>query len=71
MSAFVIFGINYKLSSKMFLDVNIPICLGVVSWENYKTGNPSLPFYAKQYSVYNYDDGFPWISLRIGIGVRI
>ena len=70
-AAFVIPGINYKLSSKLFLDVNVPICLGVTSLENYNNVNPSLPFHSQKYSEFNYDAGFSWMSLRLGIGVRI
>lgn len=71
MSAFVIPGINYNLSSKFFLDANAPICVGVASMDGYTISNPNLSSIYQQTNLFNFEGGIPWISFRIGIGVRI
>lgn len=70
-SAFVIPGINYKLSHKVFLDANVPICLGMATSYRSKVINPNMSATSQRESLFSYDGGIPKISFRIGIGVKI
>lgn len=70
-SAFVIPGINYKLSPKVFLDANVPICIAMASSYRKRVVNPSLPAIYQRESMFSYDGGIPKISFRIGLGVKL
>jgi len=69
--AFITPRINYFLTSKLFLDVNIPICL----FDNYilteSSDNPAIPISQRDISSYNFNQFPKFISGRIGIGIKL
>jgi hypothetical protein len=63
--------LTYFLSSKLYIDLNIPICLlhGFVYSTN--TENPSIPINQRTVTTYNLNPFAQAISGRIGIGVKL
>ncbi len=63
--------ISYFLTSKLFLDVNIPICL----FDNYlnieSSDNPAVPISQRDISSLNFNQFPKFISGRIGIGIKL
>ena len=59
------------LTSKLFLDVNIPICL----FDNYilteSSDNPAVPISQRDISTYNFNQFPKFISGRIGLGIKL
>ncbi len=68
---FVTPRITYFLTSKLFLDVNIPICLfdNFISTES--TDNPAVPISQREISSYNFNQFPKFISGRVGIGLKL
>ena len=69
--SFITPRITYFLTSKLFLDVNIPICL----FDNYilteSIDNPAVPISQRDISTYNFNQFPKFISGRIGIGIKL
>jgi len=70
-SAFVVPGVNYNLTSRFFIDANAPVCLGIAAFETTKSKNTALPLAAQNSSIFNFDGGVPMVALRLGVGLRI
>lgn len=68
---FVTPRITYFLTSKLFLDVNIPICLfdNFISTES--IDNPAVPISQREISSYNFNQFPKFISGRVGIGLKL
>lgn len=68
---FVTPRLTYFLTSKLFIDVNIPLCFFDMYYHTDKENNPSLPISERTNSTYNFNQ-FPKIfSGRIGIGIKL
>jgi len=71
MRAFVTPRICYFLTSKLFLDVNIPLCIFDTFYYDGKEDNPALSLLERTTSTYNFSQ-FPKVfSGRIGIGIKL
>lgn len=69
--AYVIPRINYAISSKLFVDLNIPICIADMYFERNSKTNPNLLPQDQKNSTGNFD-GIPKLySIRIGVGLNI
>jgi hypothetical protein len=63
--------LTYYLSSKFFLDINIPICFFDGYFLIDKENNPALPIQERTISTFNFN-GFPKVySGRIGVGLKL
>lgn len=69
--SFITPRITYFLTSKLFLDVNIPICL----FDNFilteSSDNPTVPISQRDISSYNFNQFPKFISGRVGIGIKL
>jgi len=63
--------LSYYLTSKLFIDINIPICLGEIYYTIDKNEHPALRIEQRSISSVNIRE-FPKIfNGRIGIGLKI
>ena len=71
MRAFVTPRISYFLTSKLFLEVNIPLCFFDTFYYAGKVDNPALSLLERTTNTYNFRQ-FPKVfSGRIGIGIKL
>lgn len=71
MRAFVTPRISYFLTSKLFLDVNIPLCFFDAFYYAGKEDNPALSILERTINTYNFSL-FPKVIIgRIGIGIKL
>jgi len=70
-TTFIIPRLTYYLSSKLFIDVNIPLCFSDIYRLTDKDENPAIP--ARQQTITNYNfELFPKIfSGRLGVGLKL
>ncbi|MES2478736.1 MAG: hypothetical protein V4561_06605 [Bacteroidota bacterium] len=68
---FLIPRINYYLSSKFFLDFNIPLLIINMSTEIQKINNPSFSAEQNNSSVLKFDLAPKYWAARIGLGMKI
>jgi hypothetical protein len=63
--------LTYYLSSKIFIDVNIPICFFDIYFLSEKENNPAVPIQEQTINTFNLN-GFPKVySGRIGVGLKL
>jgi hypothetical protein len=71
MSAFITPRLTYFLSSKLFIDINIPICF----FNNFifvdKEDNPAIPVQQRTISTFNFNQFPKILSGRLGIGLKL
>lgn len=69
--AFITPRLTYFLTSKLFVDVNIPLCL----FDNFiltdKEDNPGTPVNLREISTFNFNQFPKVLSGRIGIGLKL
>jgi hypothetical protein len=69
--AFVTPRVNYFITNKFFLDVNMPICIfDAVATSDY-VGNPVLPLANRTKNSFEFGPFPKYISARIGLGIKI
>lgn len=62
---------SYLLSSKVYIDINIPLCFFDSYYHADKEDNPAMPISERTIHAYEFSS-FPTIfSGRIGIGIKI
>lgn len=68
---YVVPRISYAVSSKLFLDLNVPVCITDASaqWDNYK--NPNIPSGQQKTSTSNFQGAPQYYSIRIGVGLKV
>jgi len=68
---FVTPRITYYLSSKVFFDLNIPLCFFDTYFQSYKDENPELSLKERTTNTFSFD-AFPKIfSVRVGVGLKL
>lgn len=71
LKSFVIPRITYFVTSKFFIDVNIPLCFFDTYYSSYQENNPVIPIQDRTTNSFNFS-GFPkFFSGRLGIGVKL
>ncbi len=71
MKAFITPRISYFLTSKLFIDVNIPLCFFDTFYFADKEKNPAIPAQERTITTFNYNQ-FPKVfSGRLGIGIKL
>jgi hypothetical protein len=71
MNVFITPRIMYFLTSKLFIDVNVPLCFFNTYFGVYKDDNATIPVEERRISTFNFNQ-FPKIfSGRIGIGLKL
>jgi hypothetical protein len=63
--------LNYAISSRLFVDINIPICVTDMYTLMNKEQNPNLTAEQQKNSTGNFDGLPKFYSLRIGLGLNI
>lgn len=63
--------LTYFVSSKLFVDFNIPICIFDMYTNEEKLKNPNLPEHLRTSSNFNFNLFPLFYSLRLGLGVKI
>lgn len=71
MRAFVIPRISYFLTSKLFFDVNIPLCFFDTSYYAGKEDNPAFSLLERTTNTYKFSLFSKVFSGRIGIGIKL
>jgi hypothetical protein len=71
LSVFVTPRLNYYLSSRIFFDINIPVCLFDFNYQINKQDNPELEVSLRTSSEINIDMFPKILSGRIGIGLKL
>jgi hypothetical protein len=71
MKAFVVPRINYAVSSKFFIDFNIPLCVSDLYFRKDNTTNPNLTISEQKSNTFNFDAAKNILSFRVGVGVNI
>lgn len=71
MKAFFTPRITYFLSSKMFIDVNIPFCVFDSYYSMVKENDPSVPIQERNFNTFNYNQFPKLLSGRIGLGLKL
>lgn len=68
---FVTPRLTYYLSSRLFIDINIPICFFDLYFLSDKEDNPSIPQEERTISTFNFNQ-FPKVfSGRVGVGLKL
>ena len=66
---FVTPRITYFIKQKLFVDLNIPICITEMEYSEERNNDPSIK--AAKMTAYNFN-GFPkMFSARLGLGIKI
>lgn len=68
---FLIPRLCYHISSRVYLDLNVPLCLTNFSVRSQRQVNPSLPSGLTDNGVINFEAGPNYFSARIGLGIKI
>jgi len=68
---FVIPRLSYYLSSKLFLDLNFPVCIADGHYSTIRRENPVLPLQQRTVSTWQMESMPQYFSMRIGIGVKL
>ena len=68
---FLIPRINYSLSKRVYLDLNVPVCVVDAHVAMQRAQDPTLPAARQKSSTTNIDIPSEFFSLRLGVGVRI
>jgi hypothetical protein len=63
--------ISYFVTSKVFIDVNIPVCVFDSFYLSDKTDNPTIPIDNRTISSFSYNQFPKLFSGRIGVGIKI
>jgi hypothetical protein len=63
--------LNYAISSRLFLDLNIPICITDTYMEMVNTKNPNITQQEQKHETGNFDGVPNRYSFRIGLGLTI
>jgi hypothetical protein len=71
MRAFITPRLSYYFTSKLFLDVNIPLCLFDNAITTIKNENPSIPISQQKISAFDFSQFPRLFSGRIGIGIKL
>lgn len=71
LNAFITPRITYSLTNRLFLDLNIPVCLFDAGYHSFKENNPGVPAGEQADASFS----FRWLpafySGRLGIGIRL
>jgi hypothetical protein len=71
MRAFITPRMTYFLTSKLFIDVNIPLCFFDTFYLADKVDNPAIPVQERRITTFNYNQ-FPKVfSGRLGFGLKL
>lgn len=74
-----IYGVNffitprltYFISKKIFVDINLPLCLARTYFSSHVEENPVLPLNARRTTTYSFESFPAILSARIGVGIKI
>lgn len=69
--AFVIPRLNYALTSRLFLDLNIPLCVADMNIQHNSKKNPNLPVAEQKNNTGNFEGVPGFYSIRLGLGLNI
>lgn len=68
---FVAPRINYYIRKGVFLDLNIPVCLADINYNNHQEQNPTISAQQRSTSKTNFTALPEYFSVRLGVGVRL
>jgi hypothetical protein len=71
MRGYVIPRINADICKRVFLDVNVPICMMDMKYTSRKQMSPGLPAAQQNVSVFDFEAMPSYFSFRVGLGVRL
>jgi hypothetical protein len=71
MKSFLIPRFTYRVSKRIFIDANIPICLFDAKLQQETLNNPTLSLQNQKSTVFNYNALPGFLSGRIGIGILL
>lgn len=63
--------LTYYLSSKLFMDLNIPLCLFDTFYFSDMDSNPSIPLAERTVSSFNFNQFPKVLSVRLGVGLKL
>ena len=69
--AFIVPRLQINLSKRIFIDVNIPLCLADFSTTRQNIQNPTLPVGAQRYTIADVRLLPKFYTARLGVGVKI
>ena len=68
---FVTPRLTYYLSSKFFIDINIPLCVLSTYFLTDRADNPALPVNERRAYTFSFETFPSILNARIGIGIKI
>lgn len=71
LKAFITPRITYFLTSKLFIDINIPLCFFDTFYFVDKENNPTIPVQERKITTFNYNQFPKFFSGRFGIGLKL
>jgi hypothetical protein len=71
LNLFIVPRITYHLTSKIFIELNIPVCLINSYWEYGKSDNPQLPYNQRKVNTVYFEELPINYSCRLGIGIKL
>jgi hypothetical protein len=71
MRGYVIPRINADICKRVFLDVNVPICMMEMKYTSRKQMSPSMPAAQQNVSLFDFEAMPSYFSFRVGLGVRL
>lgn len=71
MKAFLVPRINYAISSRFYIDINVPICVADMNIQKANYNNPALTVQQQKQQTTNFNLIPDSYSLRVGLGLNI
>lgn len=71
MKAFITPRLTYFMTSKLFLDINVPLCFFDTFYLNNKDESPTIPIPERSISSFNFNLIPRLFSARIGVGLKL
>jgi hypothetical protein len=71
LNLFIVPRLTYHLTSKIFIEANIPICLMNSYFEYGKSENPQLPSNQRRVNTFNFEELPINYSCRLGVGIKL
>lgn len=68
---FVTPRITYFIKQKLFIDLNIPVCVSQVQYTKEKNEDPSMPLAQREISTFDANTFPKMFSARVGIGIKL
>lgn len=71
MRAFIVPRVSYDITKRLFIDLNIPLCLTDFNYNIYKERNPTKSMSEQEISTANFSMLPAYFSARLGVGLKI